>query len=122
MAQIIKITQKGNFSKTKKNLKCVGDILTDKFLDKVCKETIEELERNSPYESIANSWYYKISRNKEVIVLSFNNTKTNKDVNIAVLVNIGHVNVDGHWIEGKHYIEEPIENAYNKIVNKMKEG
>lgn len=90
-------------------------------IQKIAEETVEKLAKASPYESIAMAWSYEIKKNKNSYFLYFNNSYVNNGVNIALLVDKGHATKSGKWIEGKNYIDGPIDEAYKQIIEAAKE-
>ena len=115
----IYLKSKGSFKKSKMyfvNAKIVAKI-NDKKLIKIAEDTVEKLKKDSPYESIAEGWEYEIIQTKTGFKLCFNNLKVENGVNIALIVDTGHIANGGKWISGRNYIKGPVEEAYNKIIN-----
>jgi hypothetical protein len=119
----IKLKTKGNFKQTIKYLNSSCNILdvSLKEIKKICEETIEKLSQVSPCDSIANSWSYEIVKNKKSVTIFFNNSVTKNGLNLALLLDKGHATRNGSWVQGKDFIDEPIDECYNKIINKTKE-
>jgi len=115
----IYLKSKGSFKKSKMYFTQakLAVKINDKKLIKIAEETVEKLKKASPYESIANGWEYEIEKYSEGFKIYFNNTKVENGVNIALVVDTGHSSRGGKWVTGKNYIKEPIEEAYNKILN-----
>lgn len=115
----IYLKSKGSFTKSKKYFVKASNIinLDDKKLMKIAEETVAKLKKVSPYESISDGWQYEILKYSKGIKIYFNNTKVENGVNIALVVDTGHGTRGGKWVSGKNYIKEPIEEAYNKILN-----
>lgn len=114
-----KLKCKGDYSKTKKYLKRVSDIADMDYIKKVCDHTIIELERASPSEQIAHGWSYQIIENKKGISIYFNNSYVVDGTNMVLIVNSGHATRGGNWISGKHFVEGPTQEAYEKILRHM---
>lgn len=112
----ITVKQKGNFNKTKAYFAKALTVYDPKRLIKIAEETVIELKKASPYESIANGWSYELKFSKKVITLTFNNSEIQNGVNLAILTNNGYATKEGKWVAGKHYIEQPIKDAYEKIL------
>ena len=112
----ITVKQKGNFNKTKAFFAKALTIYDPKRLTKIADDTVIELKKVSPYESIAKGWSYELRFSKDSITLTFNNSEIQNGVNLAILTNDGYATKEGKWVSGKHYIEEPIQNAYKKIL------
>lgn len=109
----------GSFKKSKLYFVKVKKVvhIDDAKLKKIAEETVEKLKLVSPYESIAVGWSYEIKRDSIGLTLYFNNSYVENGANIALIVDIGHGTRGGKWVSGKNYIKEPIEEAYNKILN-----
>ena len=82
---------------------------------------LKKLKEASPYESIANGWSYEIKQDRKGLTIYFNNSYTENGANIALIVDIGHGTSTGKWVSGKNYIKEPIQEAYDRILNEAKE-
>lgn len=119
----ITLKTSGSFKQTKKYMQASIDItqLKSDEIQKIAEETVEKLAKVSPYESIAVAWSYEIKKNKNSYFLYFNNSYVNNGVNIALLVDKGHATKSGKWIEGKNYIDGPIDEAYKQIIEAAKE-
>lgn len=119
----ITLKTSGSFKQTKKYMQSSIDItqLKSDEIQKIAEETVEKLSKASPYESIAVAWSYEIKKNKNSYFLYFNNSYVNNGVNIALLVDKGHATKSGKWIEGKNYIDGPIDEAYKQIIEAAKE-
>lgn len=114
----IKCKATGSFKQTRKYLSTAIDISNLKLDDiqKVADKTVERLAAVSPSENIAESWSYSIEKDHEQVILYFNNSYVENGVNIALLVDKGHGTANGHWVSGKHYIDEPVRQAFDEII------
>lgn len=119
----ITLKTSGSFKQTKKYMQASIDItqLKSDEIQKIAEETVEKLAKASPYESIAAAWSYEIKKNKNSYFLYFNNSYVNNGINIALLVDKGHATKSRKWIEGKNYIDGPIDEAYKQIIEAAKE-
>lgn len=118
-APMITFKNKGNFQKLDDYFKKSIKITKIKKINIVAEECIRLLSEATPKDTglTATSWKYEIKDEKNKKVLSILNTNVIDDVNIAFLLDIGHVTSNGFWIEGRHYIEPAVRDAYNKILN-----
>lgn len=97
----------------------------------------EEFIKASPNDDIAKNWSYTISRTRNSIIVTFNNTAdiikdfhyrsngkldeaTKNGVNIAIIVDTGHSTGDGKWIEGKHYLAKATDAACDAMVSYLR--
>lgn len=111
-----KIICKGDYSGTKKYLASLCNTFDEDYIRKVCDDTIIKLKKASPDERIALGWSYEIIHNKKYISIFFNNSYVVDGTNIALIVNSGHATKGGKWISGKHFIEKPVQDAYEEIL------
>lgn len=112
----ITVKQKGNFNKTKAYFAKALNLYDTRSLTKIAEDTVIKLKKESPYDSIANGWSYELVVSRKTISLTFNNSEIQNGVNLAVLTNYGYATKEGKWVAGKHYIEQPIREAYEKIL------
>ena len=114
----IKAKTTGSYKQTRKYLSACVDItkLKTNDIQKIAEETIEKLASVSPYEKIAIGWSYTIERNNKQVILYFNNSFVENGLNIALLVDRGHGTASGRWVSGKNYIEPPVQEAYERIL------
>ncbi len=117
---MIEIKQKGNFKNLKKYIGQITIASTFSSAEEVTKKCIEKLKAATPKKTglTAASWDYTIQSNKNgITTITILNKNIQNGINIALLLEYGHGTANGYWIEGKHYIEPIIQEAYNKILN-----
>lgn len=116
---MIRVKQKGDFANTTKYLKRISKSSDVIDLSKFAKEGVNALKAATPVDTglTANSWYYKIEKEKGLYKLSFCNSNINKGVNIAIILQYGHGTRNGGWIEGRDYINPAIQPVFDKIVD-----
>ena len=115
---MIKITQKGNFSKTTRFLNMSRDAFKRVDLEKYGQEGVAALSAATPRDSgeTASSWYYVISKHDGVYKISFCNSNVVGDVPVAILIEYGHGTRNGGWVEGTNYIAPAIQPVLEKIA------
>lgn len=117
---MVKIRQKGDFSKTLKYLgKLKNPIKTD-ILDKYGREGVAALSSATPVDTglTASSWYYKIEKNNGSISIGFYNSNIIDEVPIAIILQYGHGTRNGGWVQGQDYINPAIKPIFDKIAKK----
>lgn len=116
---MITFKNKGKFQKLDVYFKKSIEITKTKKINIVAEECIRLLSEATPRDTglTASSWKYEIRDEKNRKVLSISNTNVVDGTNIAFVLDIGHVTNNGVWIEGRHYIEPAVRDAYNKILN-----
>ena len=116
---MIKIRQKGNFSKLNRYLERAKEAVKIGDLDKYGKAGVAALASATPVDSgeTANSWYYEIKRQNGSVSLVFKNSHVNQGVPIAIILQYGHGTRNGGWVEGRDYINPAIQPIFDQIVN-----
>lgn len=115
---MIRLTSKGDFSKTFKFLKKMEHFDVNKILEKYAKEGVSALAAATPVDSgtTANSWSYEIQTNGESATIYWTNTNINKGVNIALILQYGHGTGTGGYVQGRDYINPAIRPIFDKIA------
>ena len=116
---MIKIRQKGDFSKLNRYLERAKETVRIGDLDKYGKAGVAALASATPVDSgeTANSWYYEIKRQNGSVSLVFKNSHVNQGVPIAIILQYGHGTRNGGWVEGRDYINPAIQPIFDQIVN-----
>ena len=115
---MITFNQKGDFSKLSSYLERVKNVIKIGNLDRFGREGVSALSSATPRDSgeTANSWYYKINREKDSVSITFHNSHVNKGVNIAVILQYGHGTRNGGYVEGIDYINPAIRPIFERIA------
>ena len=116
---MIKVRQRGNFSKTKKFLGKTKDSVNRIDLDKYGREGVAALASATPFDTgrTANSWYYEIKRKNGSATISFFNSNIQNGVPIAIILQYGHGTRNGGWVEGRDYINPAVQPIFDNITN-----
>ena len=116
---MIKLRQKGDFSKLTRYLEKAKESVNLGILDKYGREGVAALASATPVDSglTATSWYYEIHRWPGSVELSFWNSNTNKGVPIAIILQYGHGSGTGGCEQGRDYINPAIQPIFDKIAN-----
>lgn len=117
---MIKFRQKGNFSKFDSYTERLLEVVNLGKLDKYGREGVEALMSATPRDTgtTAESWYYTITRKKNKVTISFNNSNIPDGVQVAILLQYGHAMRNGGWVEGYDYINPAIQPIFDKIAKK----
>ena len=115
---MIKIRQKGDFSKVEKYFERVKKGARVSVLDKYGKAGVAALSSATPVDSglTAQSWYYEIERQNGIVKLNFCNSNINKGVPIAIILQYGHATGTGGWVQGRDYINPALQPIFDKIA------
>lgn len=115
---MIKLSSKGDFSKTFKFLNSMQNFKIEHILHKYGREGVNALRNATPVDSgvTANSWSYELKISKESVTIHWNNSHVNKGVNIAVILQYGHGTGTGGYVQGRDYINPAIKPIFDKIA------
>lgn len=116
---MIKIRQKGDFSKFTRYLVNVKGAVQRSDLDKYGRAGVAALASATPVESglTASSWYYKIEKSKGSAKITFYNSNIQNGVPISIILQYGHGTGTGGWVEGRDYINPAIQPIFDKIAD-----
>lgn len=116
---MIKIRQKGDFSKVTKYLIKAKKGIRLRDLDKYGKQGVVALSSATPVDTglTASSWYYKIERDNSTISITFLNSNVQNGVPIAVILQYGHGTGTGGWVQGRDYINPALRPIFDKIAD-----
>lgn len=118
---VIRFKQHGNWDKTVDYLNRTS-IVTDKvFLDKVAADGLEELRKATPKKTgiLSSDWGYELVRSGNGYGILYTNSNVVNGVNIAILVDNGHMSKSGTWVSGQHFLDDAIQKVYKKIMNEI---
>lgn len=118
---LITVKHKGDFKKTTKFFARMLNRDYASVLDKYGREGVKALSSATPVGTgeTSASWFYEIERNGDSISLVWGNDNVNDGVNIAIVIDRGHANGRGYWIQGRHYIAPAILPVMDKIAEEI---
>ena len=121
---MIEFRQKGDFSKLNNFLEKSKELVSMGILNKCGREGVAALSSKTPVDTglTAREWYYKISKKKGQISITFHNRHVVDGVPIAIILQYGHATKNGGWVEGIDYIDPAIQPIFDKIVNEAWRG
>lgn len=116
---MIVVRAKGEFKKTIGFLKSVSSGNVFKNLDAICQEGVNALKKATPMNTglTASSWSYEIKREKNKIVINWNNSNIQDGVPIAIILQYGHGTRFGGYVQGRDYINPAIRPIFDKITD-----
>lgn len=116
---MIRIKQKGDFSKVTHYFQRVEKAAKIKDLDKYGKKGVTALSKATPVATgkTANSWYYEIIKENGAVRISFCNSNIQNGVPIAIILQYGHGTRNGGWVEGRDYINPAIQPLFDEMAN-----
>lgn len=118
---MIKIEQKGDFSKVEAYLEHLKDDINSSIFHRYGKIGVEALANATPVDSglTASSWSYEIVKTHNRITLEFHNSNINDHVNIALILQYGHGTGTGGWVEGRDYINPALQPILDELAEQV---
>ena len=116
---MITFKQHGDFRNLTNFLERAKEPFNLSILDAYGKEGVAALASATPIDSgnTANSWYYKIDRDRSSASITFYNSNIQNGAPIAIILQYGHGTNHGGWVEGRDYINPAIQPVFDKIAN-----
>ena len=118
---MISIRTKGDFSSF--NRFCEKLLEIGKFgkLDRYGRMGVDALSSYTPINTglLASSWVYNIERTKDYVSIVWSNTDIEGGYNVALLVQYGHGNGHGGYIQGIDYINPALAPVFEEILNDL---
>lgn len=123
MSNYIKVTSKGDFSKTFTALDRMSFFSSYKLLsalEKYGQEGVEALAEATPKDTgeTAASWSYDIERKGHTLILSWRNSKKVDGQPLALMLQIGHGTNGGGYVEGIDYINPAMKPIFDDIASR----
>ena len=118
---MIKLRQRGNFSKLEQYLEKTKNAVKLGTLDKYGREGVAALSSATPKDTglTAASWYYEIHHESNSVSISFWNSNVQNGVPIAIILQYGHGTGNGGWVQGRDYINPVIRPIFDEIANNL---
>lgn len=118
---MIKIKCRGTYEKTEKFLKDAKDINElRQIMEKYGREGVAALSADTPVDTgaTASSWFFEIIQDRDGISLVFNNSNTTKTgIPIAILLQYGHGNGKGGYVQGRDFINPAIQPIFDRLAD-----
>lgn len=115
------LKSKGDWSKTENWLKRIRTLKNARqVLEKYGREGVAALSAATPVDTgqTAGSWSYEIIQNEQSTSLVFtNNNKTVTGIPIAILLQYGHGNGRGAYVQGRDYINPAVQPIFDEIAD-----
>lgn len=118
---MITLKQRGNFDKLTSFLERIKEPFNMGILNKYGMKGVEALREATPKDTgkTSESWSYKITRENDIVKLSFLNSNRNQDVPIAIILQYGHGTKNGGWVEGIDYINPAIQPLFEELAKEI---
>ena len=111
------ITCSGDLSKTMKFLNRLQHKDYLNILSKYGQRGVESLRESTPKDTgrTAASWYYDIEITNKGVSLTWRNNNIPKTIPIVLLIEYGHANQNGTFVEGRPFIADAIKPIFDKL-------
>lgn len=116
---MITLTSIGDFKNTEKFLKKIERReYINNVLEQCAQEGVNALKDATPVRTgkTASSWSYEIENTSNGCTIHWINTNIHQNVNIAVIIQTGHGNIRGGYIQGRDYINPAIRPVFDRIA------
>ncbi len=116
---MIKVTHKGDWSKTERFLNAIFRRRYLNVLEKYGKEGVNALQLATPVDTgkTASSWDYRIKYGDGVVEIEWINTNISNGINIAVILRYGHGTRNGGYVRGRDYITPAMQPIFDKMAD-----
>lgn len=118
---MIKISQKGDWSKTNNFLERALNLIKLGKLDIYGRQGVEVLSEATPRDTgkTANSWYYEIKHKKGSVSIYWCNSNTSEGVPIVIFIQYDRVFQNGVVVQGTDFINPAMKHAFDDIANNI---
>ena len=121
---MIKVTVKGDFSKTLGFIERIRELVRSGRLDYYGRQGVTALKAVTPVDTgkTAESWDYKIVHGLNKVSIYWTNDNFDKNgTPIAVILQYGHATVNGGFVQGIDYINPAIRPIFEQMANDIRE-
>lgn len=119
----IAVKNKNSFKKTLAYFGKASRALKDAELDVYGRRGVEALRSATPADTgeTADSWDYKIIRDRGMAKIIWTNSKVvgSENIPLAILLQYGHANKAGAWVEGLDFINPALRPIFEDLANKI---
>ena len=116
-----RLVSKGDWSKTENWLKRIKTLKNMRqVLERYGREGVAALSAATPVDTgeTASSWSYRVEQTSSSTALIFtNNSQTSTGIPIAILLQYGHGNGRGGYVQGRDYINPAVRPIFDEIAN-----
>lgn len=115
----IKLSSKGDFSKSIEYLTNLKKLDMKKILEKYGQLGLDALLEATPKRTglTSRSWEYKVSVNGKEATINWYNTNVQNGMNIAVILQYGHGLKGGGYVRGRDYINPAMQPIFDEIAD-----
>lgn len=119
----MKLTLKGDLSKTIRIIKKMGEASYDSALNSAARRGVAALSAATPVQTglTASSWDYRIEKTARDVSIVWTNSNIQNGVPIAVILQYGHGTGTGGYVQGQDYINPAIKPVMSAIARDVQE-
>lgn len=119
--KMIKVKNKGNWSKTRKWMDSIRKMDASGVLDKYGQMGVDALSQATPIRTglTASSWSYTIKRENGTYVIQWNNSDIEGGYNVAILIQYGHGTRSGTYVSGIDYINPAMKPIMDELAEQI---
>lgn len=119
----MKITLKGDLSKTVRIIKKIGEASYDAALISAARQGVAALSAATPIQTglTASSWDYRIEKTAQDVSIIWTNSNIQNGVPIAIILQYGHGTGTGGYVQGQDYINPAIKPVMSAIARDIQE-
>lgn len=118
---MISISHSGNFNNIERFLEKMKKRDVIRVLNNYGKMGVDYLSNNTPIDSgeTASSWSYEIDLKNGRYMIYWSNSNVNQGVNIAIILQYGHVTKNGGYVQGIDYINPALAKVFEQMANEL---
>lgn len=115
---MITIEHTGNFKNTDNFFKLILKQDLPHKLRKYGEQGVEALREATPKDTglTSLSWSYEISTNKSGLSITWSNANVQNGVNIALILQYGHLTRSGAYVQGVDYINPALRPVFQEMA------
>lgn len=115
----IRVKTSKHSHRTEKFLLKIEKGFTEEQIKIIAEKSLEKFVKNTPSKTglTAQSWTYEIHFRNGQWIIDFNNENIQNGVNVALLIENGHVTPSGKWIPANHFIDKTVKEINDDIIN-----
>ena len=123
MAEIIKVTQKGDWKKTYKFLQSIRQKRLYSLLDSYGEKGVSILSAATPVRSgaTASSWYYTVTVGDSEVEIEWHNSRMGTDgqTPVAILIQMGHGTRNGGYVSPTDFVNPAMQPLFDEIADSV---
>lgn len=118
---MITFESKGDFKNTDTFLERMLELVNIGIWDKYGKMGVEALRNYTPINTglLRDSWSYEIEHDKGRTRITWTNSDIEGGYNVALLVQYGHGNGNGGYVQGVDFINPAMKPIFEQILNEL---